>query len=408
MRTSRRAIFLGISAAVAVGVVIAANDVLLPFVLALIVAYVFTPIVARLERAKVPRVVAVLLTYAVFLGSGIGFGWLIAPRLGQEILGLRAEVPKLVHKARTEWLPKLEKLRGPPPPEEDPEREGAPSAVRILPGKDGTYDLYIGRGFEVKPIGDGAYRIDQADSPARPGDEGSFVGHTMSRMIDYGQKNTLELIRIGRSVVAAVSRGFFVFFITLMLAAYLMMTRERVLGFFRSLVPRLDQESFDELCARIDRGLSGVVRGQLLICLVNGVLSAIGFWMFDLKYWPILALVAAVMSLVPIFGSILSSVPIVAIALTQSLGTAAAVLAWIIGIHQLEANFLNPKIIGDAAKIHPVLVVFSLVVGEHLFKLPGALLAVPCMSIAQSLFLHFRKVAYGPDAPPHSFRPPAP
>ena len=66
------------------------------------------------------------------------------------------------------------------------------------------------------------------------------------------------------------------------------------------------------------------------------------------------------MSLVPIFGSILSSVPIVAIALTQSLGVAVEVLLWIVGIHQLEANFLNPKIIGDQAHIHPVLVVFSL------------------------------------------------
>ena len=65
-------------------------------------------------------------------------------------------------------------------------------------------------------------------------------------------------------------------------------------------------------------------------------------------------------------------------------------LVWIIGIHQLEANLLNPKIMGDAAKIHPVLVVFSLLVGEHFFQTVGALLAVPCMSIAQSVFTHVR------------------
>src|SRR6185436_16172708 len=133
----------------------------------------------------------------------------------------------------------------------------------------------------------------------------------------------------------------------------------------------------------------------LLICLVNGVLSAIGFSIFGLKYWPILALVAAIMSVIPIFGSILSSVPAVAIGLTQSPATAFEVLAWIIGIHQLEANFLNPKIIGDAAKIHPVLVVFSLIVGEHFFQLAGALFAVPCMSVAQTIFLHFRETTMG-------------
>ena len=67
------------------------------------------------------------------------------------------------------------------------------------------------------------------------------------------------------------------------------------------------------------------------------------------------------------------------------------VLAWIIGIHQVEANLLNPKIMGDAAKIHPLLVIFSLLVGEHFFGVVGALLAVPVMSIAQSAFVHIRQ-----------------
>ena len=134
----------------------------------------------------------------------------------------------------------------------------------------------------------------------------------------------------------------------------------------------------------MDEGLSGVVRGQLVICGINGVLSAIGFAIVGLKYWPVMALVAAVFSLIPIFGSIASAVPAVAVGLTQGLGTAVFVLAWIVGIHQLEANFLNPKIMGDAAKIHPVLVIFALLVGEHFFHVVGALLAVPVMSIAQT------------------------
>jgi predicted PurR-regulated permease PerM len=142
----------------------------------------------------------------------------------------------------------------------------------------------------------------------------------------------------------------------------------------------------------MDRGLSGVVRGQLTISLINGALSAVGFAFVGLKYWPVLALVATVFSLIPIFGSIASAIPAVALGLTQSLGTAIFVLVWIVGIHQIEANILNPKIMGDAAKIHPVLVIFSLLVGEHFFHLVGALLAVPCMSIAQTLFQHLRDV----------------
>jgi predicted PurR-regulated permease PerM len=176
-----------------------------------------------------------------------------------------------------------------------------------------------------------------------------------------------------------------------------MLTREKILSFFTSLVRPSSRPAFESLLARIDRGLSGVVRGQLIICLINGILSAIGFAIIGLKYWPVLALVAAVFSLIPIFGSIVSAVPAVAIGLTQGIGTAAFVLAWIVGIHQLEANLLNPKIMGDAAKIHPVLVIFSLLVGEHFFHAVGALLAVPCMSIAQSVFLHFRGITNARD-----------
>jgi predicted PurR-regulated permease PerM len=87
---------------------------------------------------------------------------------------------------------------------------------------------------------------------------------------------------------------------------------------------------------------------------------------------------------------------------------AVEVLLWIVGIHQLEANLLNPKIMGDQAHIHPVLVVFSLLAGEHFFGVPGALLAVPVLSIVQSIFMHFRLIVFGDDAPADSFVPPPP
>jgi len=202
----------------------------------------------------------------------------------------------------------------------------------------------------------------------------------------------------------------FLVFMTLMVAGYLMHTRDKVVSFFRLLVPPRARESFDRLLHRVDRGLSGVVRGQLVICAVNGVLSAVGFALFELKYWPILALVAGLMSIIPIFGSILSTVPAVLVGLTQDFWTAFWVLIWILGIHQVEANLLNPKIIGVAAKLHPVLVVFVLVLGEHTHGLWGALLAVPALSVAQSLFNHFRFETM-PDVPPdqvmiESQRPP--
>src|SRR5262249_41231365 len=131
-----------------------------------------------------------------------------------------------------------------------------------------------------------------------------------------------------------------------------------------------------------------------------------GLLIFGVKYGLILAVVAGLMSLIPIFGSILSSVPIVIVALASGdegidVVRGVAMTLWIIGIHFIEANVLNPKIIGTAAKIHPVLVIFSLFLGEHAFGLVGALLAVPVLSAISVVFMYLYRKTWR-DAP----RPP--
>jgi predicted PurR-regulated permease PerM len=270
---------------------------------------------------------------------------------------------------------------------------------------DGSVEFRVGSGVEVVQQGPGHWRVGPGAHKAEKFKVSDLTTRGINEAVGYVQRNGLELISVGKAVISAVARGIFLLFMTLMVAGYIMGTRENIIGFFRSLLPARSRISFDRLLWRVDRGLSGVVRGQLLICCVNGVLSAVGYWMFDLKYWPILAIVSAVMSIIPIFGSIMSSVPVVMIGLTQNFWTALWVLLWIVGIHQVEANLLNPKIIGVAAKIHPVLVVLALIVGEHFFGLWGALLGVPVLSLLQSIFNHFRFETM-PDAPPDSLLPP--
>ena len=111
-----------------------------------------------------------------------------------------------------------------------------------------------------------------------------------------------------------------------------------------------------------------------------------GLLLLKVKFAFLLATVAAVFSLIPIFGSILSTIPIVIVGLSSGASTAVLAVLWIVGIHALEANLLNPKIMGDAAKIHPVLVVLALVIGEHFYGLAGALFAVPLMSVMVTIW----------------------
>jgi predicted PurR-regulated permease PerM len=409
--TRSRVIFLAVSAAVVVALLWWAREVLLPFVLALIIAYVLTPLVERCERARIPRSVSILLVYAVTLSLIYLSIATIAPRIYSETAKLVREAPALARGLGQKWGPRVEDwVQGlidrteQRPPAADP----APQpAFTILKRPDGSMAVELGSGVHVVQEDAGRWRITAVQPPTPARFKVSEVTNEgIERFFEYVKANSLEVIRLGQVLVSKVSRTIFLLFMTLMVAGYLMHTRDKIMDFFRSLPPARVRPSFDRLLHRIDRGLAGVVRGQLLICLVNGVLSAIGFWMFGLKYWVILAIVAAIMSLIPIFGSILSSIPAVVIGLTQDFWTALWVLLWIIGIHQVEANLLNPKIIGVAAKIHPVLVVLALLTGEHFYGLWGALFAVPALSILQSVFNHFRFESM-PDAGPDSLLPPA-
>ena len=141
------------------------------------------------------------------------------------------------------------------------------------------------------------------------------------------------------------------------------------------------QPRYGVLLSRLDVGLNGVVRGQLLICLVNGILTMIGLILIGVPFAFTLGLVAMVFSLIPIFGTILSTIPIMIMGFTVSFSTGILALAWILVIHFIEGNFLNPKIMGTAAHIHPALIVFALVAGEYIAGIAGALLAVPILSL---------------------------
>ena len=399
----RHVIFLSISGAVAVLLIYIAHAILLPFILALVIAYVLTPAVAICERRlRLPRSVSILLVYAVVLGSLYEGLAAVAPRLYRETAGLFHDVPAQLQRLSDRVGPPLDAWidRTFPIPSPAPDRDSkkALPAIEIRPRADGSYAVDIGAGLDVVQADARRMRIEPHQKPRVDRIRTAHLLASANEYVfDYLKSNGLQLLKVGRLIVAGTTHSIFLLFMTLMVAGYLMHTRETVIGFFRSMVPKQSRPSFDWLLHRIDRGLSGVVRGQLLICCINGVFAAIGFSMFHLKYWPVMALIAAVGSLIPIFGSIISAVPAVLIGLTQSFWIGLWTLLWILGVHQMEANFLNPKIIGTAAHIHPCLVVFVLITGEHLYGVWGALLAVPLWSLLQSIFQHFRYQAI-PDA----------
>ena len=202
-------------------------------------------------------------------------------------------------------------------------------------------------------------------------------------------------------LVTKLAGGIFDFFMVLMLTAFFLVFFPRVRDYMRDLVSPQFRDDYAKVLKRIDRRLSGAIRGQVILCLINAALTFPGLWFIGTHtqatsvatYSALLSVVAGVLSLIPIFGVILSTVPMVVLALTQhSVGGALAVILWISIIHSIEAYILNPNILGHSASMNPIIVVFALLAGREVGGLIGALLAVPIASVVVSLFGYYRRL----------------
>lgn len=420
-------------------IVIWGRSVLLPFVFAGLIAYILAPVVRSMSERKdgtrrMPRSLAIIVCYIVFIAAIVGFLFLLVPRLSSDVARLGKEAPAMYKAMNEQWTPdiahwlerRFPSLAGvktaPPEPAVVPDVPLPPgTAFTLTPLPDGRFAVQIApNGFELKPLPEGGFHVHTNETPPESPNLEDKLRTWVKKGMESLQSKLDDLVRLGQSLLAAFVRGIFMFFFTLMIAAFILIDLEKVHGFLRSLFPANVRDDYDVIKAGIDQGLAGVIRGQLLICLVNGILTYIGLLIFDVKYSLILGVVAGLMSLIPIFGSILSSVPIVAVALVSGdsgidVFRGIAMTLWIIGIHFIEANLLNPKIIGSAAKIHPVFVIFSLFLGEHSYGLVGALLAVPILSAIQVVFVFLYKKTWkdptrqtGPIKRPEDLPPPPP
>jgi len=346
------------------------RGVILPFAGAGLIAYLIHPAVHGLQRLSIrgfhlPRWVAILVIYAAFFLGLYLFFISVLPQLYAELVRITKSGLAFAHSMTPERIEEL-----------------AHRAEAWF------HDRGVAVALARSSLG--------VDETAIQVDLQGTIEHATRSGVMFLESNVGDIVGVTRNVITQVVAGIFMLFFVLMVAAFFSIDATNIRRYAASLLP---PETLDEarlLLTRIDRSLSGVVRGQGAICLVNGALTFVGLLLFDVKFAFILAFIATIFSLIPIFGTIISSVPIVLIGLSQSLGTGVGILLWIIGIHAVEAYFLNPKIMGSAARIHPVVVAFSLIAGEHTFGLVGALFAVPVASVLVASFDFVRLKAQRP------------
>jgi predicted PurR-regulated permease PerM len=340
-------------------VLISAWDALLPFILAALAAYVIDPVIARLARTRllgwrVPRAVAVIVVYVVLASGVYLLAVSIVPQIYREAIRGLVELRDFLGSIGPEkvdaWARDIDRFML---------RYGIP--VDVLPGE--------GRG--------GRFHVDLA----------AGIAEALRDLSSELRSRLGDVVALSRVLLAGTFKTIFFFVLLFMLTAFMSMDAPRIVRFAEGLVPTHWRGDLRRLLHGIDAGLAGVVRGQFTIMMVNGILTFIGLLILQIPFAFALSALATLLYVVPIFGTILSSIPIVLLALTAGgLSKGLLALAWILVIHALESYVLNPKIMGDASRIHPVLIVLALVLGERTAGIVGALLAVPFASVFVAVF----------------------
>ena len=138
----------------------------------------------------------------------------------------------------------------------------------------------------------------------------------------------------------------------------------------------------------VDESLGSYIRGQLLVCIIIGSVSALLFWLFHLKYPLILGLIVGITNVIPYFGPIIGAVPAVIIAATSSVKLVLITLVIVFGLQFLEGNILSPMIVGKSLHMHPLIIMVALTAGGEIGGILGLILAVPGLVVIKVAIIH--------------------
>jgi predicted PurR-regulated permease PerM len=176
--------------------------------------------------------------------------------------------------------------------------------------------------------------------------------------------------------------------LVIVLSLYMVADRDRVLAFLFRLVPRGAQSEAQLVEEAVARSFGGFLRGQAITGLIFAAVAFVASLLFGLDYVAVTTVAAGGLMAIPFFGPFVAWIPPVLVAFLFKpdavLGTFIVVgIGWVVLL-----NALQPRIMGDALRIHPIVVLASVFIGLKLAGIGGAIFGIPIAAVLSALFLH--------------------
>jgi predicted PurR-regulated permease PerM len=316
---------------VAVVVLYLLRDFLGAFVLGSAIAFLIQPAVTRLHAFGIPRLLAISVVFVGILIALAGLVLLIVPLGVSEVGQLQLQAPALAVTAQD----RLNSLQ--------------PIAV-------------FGIEIDLKGV---TQTID-------------------SHLREYLLGQFGNAVTLGLTALTTILQLLLMFIVAFLLAIEAPAVRRGL----RRFVPSDYRSDFDQIWRQVRKMLYAYVRGQLIIAGLIGITSGVVCALLRLPDAVALGVIAGVTALIPYLGPFIGAVPAILVGLAQSPGQALLVLGAYIVIPNFYLNFIYPKVMGDAVRLPPILVIVALIAGFSWGGILGMFVAVPIAATLRILFDH--------------------
>lgn len=324
----------------------AAGTVLLLFLVAAVIALILNPLVSLVQRARLPRSLAVVLVYLAFFTLIPAAGFLLADPVSGQATSFADDVPSLVDNASSS----LDDLQ------------------RFFDHK--------GINVKIKGESDSALSALQNRLVKGSGEIVSFTGELLRRFVELS----------------------FYVILVLVLSIYMLVYAPAIGELVRTVMPAGDGTPEDDFPTRIQRAVGGYVRGQLLFSVIMGASAGFLLWVFGVvgifpagrTYAFAFGAFFGLMELVPYVGPLLGALPPVIVAFVQDPLTGLWVALLFVALQQLEGHVVAPNVFSHALRLNPLLVILALLLGGQLYGLVGALIALPIAAVLRETVDYLR------------------
>lgn len=196
-----------------------------------------------------------------------------------------------------------------------------------------------------------------------------------------------------QGIVGATSVIFDIF-VTIVVSVYMLLERDDIKSFCANLSNAMFSKKTNEAIAKYFRKTNSIffsyISGQIIDAVVVGFIIGIALSIMKVKYGILLGFLVGVFNVIPYFGAIFAvALTIIITIFTGGFAKAIGVGIVIIVLQQIDANIINPKILGNSLELSPILVIFAVTVGGSYFGVLGMFLGVPVVAFIKFVIMNF-------------------